>query len=187
VVTHNVPPYAKLVGNPARITGYVDAKAEVSPAILVGGMENTAPVQSAGEAFVHRLPRVKDLRGSLSFGESLRQVPFDVKRYFLVYGVENERIRGEHAHRRLHQFLVCVAGRCHVVTDDGESRHEVVLDSPSKGLHIPPMLWATQYKFTRDAVLMVLASDYYDAKEYIRDYHEYLDLRGVLQVQTAGV
>jgi len=181
VVTHNVPAHAKLMGNPARITGYVDAKPEES-AVPEGRV-----VQSAGGAFVHRLPQVEDLRGSLSFGETLRHVPFDVKRYFLVYGVENERIRGEHAHRRLHQFLVCVAGRCHVVTDDGDTRHEVVLDSPSKGLHIPPMVWATQYKFTQDAVLMVLASDYYDAKEYIRDYDEYLDLRGVLQTQTAGV
>ena len=186
VVTHNVPAHAKLMGNPARITGYVDTKPEDSAAISAGS-SGDVPVQTAGEAFVHRLPQVEDLRGSLSFGETLRDVPFDVKRYFLVYGVENERIRGEHAHRQLHQFLVCVAGRCHVVTDDGENRHEVVLDSPSKGLHIPPMVWATQYKFTRDAVLMVLASDYYDAKEYIRDYDEYLDLRGVLQTQTAGV
>ena len=77
----------------------------------------------------------------------------------------------------LHQFLVCVAGRCNVVTDDGMTRHEVVLDSASKGIHIPPMVWATQYKFTRDAVLLVLASEYYEAAEYIRDYDEYLALR----------
>jgi acetyltransferase-like isoleucine patch superfamily enzyme/dTDP-4-dehydrorhamnose 3,5-epimerase-like enzyme len=184
VVTHSVPPHAKLMGNPARITGYVDAKAEIAPPVPV---EASADIQTAGEAFVHRLPHVEDLRGCLSFGEALRQVPFEVKRYFLVYGVENEHIRGEHAHRTLHQFLVCVAGRCHVVTDDGENRHEVVLDSPAKGLHIPPMVWATQYKFTRDAVLLVLASEYYDAQEYIRDYDRYLDLRGVLQTQTAGV
>ncbi len=186
VVTHNVPPHAKVVGNPARITGYVDAKPESKSAILVTA-ETGPAIQNAGEAFVHRLPQVEDLRGSLSFGETARHVPFEVKRYFLVYGVENERIRGEHAHRRLHQFLVCVAGRCNVVLDDGEHRHEVVLDSPSKGLHIPPMVWATQYKFSRDAVLMVLASDYYDSQEYIRNYDEYLELRGVFHAQTAGV
>ena len=104
-------------------------------------------------------------------------MPFEVKRYFLVFDVSSEHIRGEHAHRNLHQFLVCVAGRCHVVTDDGTSRHEVVLDSPAKGVYIPPMVWATQYKFTRDAVLLVLASEYYDALDYIRDYAEFLALR----------
>ena len=64
-----------------------------------------------------------------------------------------------------------------MVIDDGVSRHEVVLDSPSKGVYIPSMVWATQYKFTRDAVLLVLASEYYDASEYIRDYGEFLALR----------
>ena len=118
-----------------------------------------------------------DLRGSLVYGEARRDVPFEVNRYFLVYDVHSEHIRGEHAHRTLHQFVVCVAGRCNVVTDDGQNRHEVVLDSPAKGVHIPPMVWATQYKFSRDAVLLVLASEYYDPAEYIRDYQEYLSLR----------
>jgi acetyltransferase-like isoleucine patch superfamily enzyme/dTDP-4-dehydrorhamnose 3,5-epimerase-like enzyme len=185
VLTHHAPPHARLVGNPARIMGYVDTKSEVLPPKLADYGDEPA-VRMLGEAFIHRLPQVADLRGSLSFGETFRHVPFDVRRYFLVHGVQDERIRGEHAHRLLHQFLVCVAGSCHIVTDDGQHRHEVVLDSPSKGLHVPPMVWATQYKFTRDAVLMVLASDYYDAEDYIRDYDEYLNLRGVLRTQTAG-
>ena len=180
VVTHNAPPYAKLVGNPARIVGYVDTKPEAGSPTLVD--EATAAVTQLGEVSIYRLPKVVDLRGSLSFGEMNRQVPFDVKRYFLVYDVESEHIRGEHAHRRLHQFLVCVAGRCNVVTDDGANRHEFVLDAPTKGLHIPPMVWATQYKFSRDAILLVLASDYYDAAEYIRDYYEFLALRKPVQV-----
>ncbi|MEP6962701.1 MAG: WxcM-like domain-containing protein [Acidobacteriota bacterium] len=174
VLTQNAPPHAKLVGNPARIVGYVDAVAETVPA---GMVELAKDVTALGEATVHRLPKVEDLRGSLIFGEASRHVPFEVKRYFLVFDVHSEHIRGEHAHRRLHQFLVCVAGRCNVVTDDGVSRHEVVLDAPSKGVHIPPMVWATQYKFSRDAVLLVLASEYYDASDYIRDYYEYLSLR----------
>ncbi len=174
VVTHNVPPHAKVVGNPARIVGYMDVVREAESAELV--KPGTSPT-ALGEATIHHLPKVTDLRGSLIFGEASRHVPFDVKRYFLVFDVQSEHIRGEHAHRRLHQFLVCVSGRCNVVTDDGRTRHEVVLDSPSKGVHIPPMVWATQYKFSRDAVLLVLASDYYDASEYIRDYYEYLSLR----------
>jgi UDP-2-acetamido-3-amino-2,3-dideoxy-glucuronate N-acetyltransferase len=174
VVTHDVPPHSKVAGNPARIIGYVDATPE-SPATLVEEVHDT--MLPLGEAKVYRLPQAKDLRGSLSFGEVQRQVPFEVKRYFLVFDVANEHIRGEHAHRALHQFIVCVAGRCNVVTDDGTTRHEVVLDSPAKGVHIPPMVWATQYKFSRDAVLLVLASEYYDPSEYIRDYGVFLALR----------
>lgn len=175
VVTHSAPAYAKLAGNPARIIGYVDATAE-APATLVDAA-SAAEATPMGGVTVLRLPEVEDLRGNLSFAETSRQVPFEVKRYFVVYGVENEHIRGEHAHRRLHQFLVCVAGSCNVVTDDGTNRYEFVLNSPGKGLHIPPMIWSTQYKFSRDGVLLVLASDYYDADEYIRDYHEFLKLR----------
>lgn len=174
VVTHNVPPHAKVVGNPARITGYVDVVAEARLPELVKPGTSPTPL---GEATIHHLPKVVDLRGSLIFGEASRHVPFEVKRYFLVFDVQSEHIRGEHAHRRLHQFLVCVTGRCNVVTDDGVTRHEVVLDAASKGVHIPPMVWATQYKFSHDAVLLVLASEYYDASEYIRDYYEYLSLR----------
>ena len=143
--------------------------------------KKSATRRPLGEATIYRLPGAKDLRGSLSFGEIDRQVPFEVKRYFLVFDVASEHIRGEHAHRALHQFLVCVAGRCHVVTDDGTSRHEAVLDSPAKGIHIPPMVWATQYKFTRDAVLLVLASEYYDPQDYIRDYSDFLALRHKLR------
>jgi dTDP-4-dehydrorhamnose 3,5-epimerase-like enzyme len=184
VVTHNAPPHSKVMGNPARIVGYVDAVPEPAPAAQVEPGRDPTPL---GEATIHRLPNVQDLRGSLVFGEISRDVPFEVKRYFLVFDVHSEHIRGEHAHRTLHQFLVCVAGSCNVVTDDGVERHEVALDSPAKGVHIPPMVWATQYKFSRDAVLLVLASEYYDAQEYIRDYQEYLTLRRAQRLTLASV
>jgi len=174
VVTHDAPPHSKLAGNPARIIGYVDATPETPAAHLMADVRDSAAL---GEAIVFRIPGAKDLRGSLSFGEVHRQVPFEVQRYFLVFDVPSEYVRGEHAHRTLQQFLVCVAGRCNVVIDDGSSRHEVVLDSPAKGVYIPPLVWATQYKFTRGAVLLVLASEYYDASEYIRDYGDFLALR----------
>jgi hypothetical protein len=167
VVTYNVPPYAKVAGNPARIIGYVGTATEPAADSVSAAASSTA-----------RVPSFQDLRGNISAGEVLREIPFEVKRYFVVYGVASEKIRGEHAHRTLHQFLVCVAGKCHVVTDDGCRRTEVLLDSPAKGLHLPPMTWATQYKFSPDAVLLVLASEYYDANEYIRDYTEFLRLSG---------
>jgi len=133
VVTHDVPPHSKLAGNPARIIGYVDAMLETSLAKLGEEVRDAMPL---GEATVYRLPGAQDLRGSLSFGEVHRQVPFEVKRYFLVFDVASQHVRGEHAHRSLQQFLVCVAGRCNVVTDDGNNRHEVALDSPATALQL---------------------------------------------------
>src|SRR5690606_25943523 len=86
----------------------------------------------------------------------------------------NREIRGEHAHRECAQFLTCVAGSCRVVADDGVHREEFVLNSPTRGLHLPPLTWATQYKYSPDGVLLVLASHHYAADDYIRDYDEFL-------------
>jgi UDP-2-acetamido-3-amino-2,3-dideoxy-glucuronate N-acetyltransferase len=132
-----------------------------------------APEPLAGGAMLYELPRVSDHRGHLSFAEIHQQLPFDVARYFVVYGVPNREIRGEHAHRTLHQFLVCVHGSCSVRVFDGELSHEVRLDRADLGLHVPPMVWTTQYKYSGDAVLVVLASDVYREEDYIRDADEY--------------
>jgi acetyltransferase-like isoleucine patch superfamily enzyme/dTDP-4-dehydrorhamnose 3,5-epimerase-like enzyme len=176
VVTRDVPPNAIVAGNPARIVGYDGAgKVGVEGPVAAFVEASATPTRVAGVT-LHRLPQVDDLRGQLSFGEIGKQVPFEVKRYFLVYGVASKEIRGEHAHRALHQFLVCVHGRCHVVADDGTNRQEFALDSPSLGLYLPPLVWATQYKYTEDAVLLALASDKYDPASYIRDYSEFLEL-----------
>jgi dTDP-4-dehydrorhamnose 3,5-epimerase-like enzyme len=96
------------------------------------------------------------------------------KRYFMVFDVPSKDVRGEHAHRECHQFLVCVKGNCSVVVDDGQNRAEVLLDRPNLGIHIPPLVWATEYNYSNDAVLLVLASDVYQAEDYIRDYDAFL-------------
>jgi UDP-2-acetamido-3-amino-2,3-dideoxy-glucuronate N-acetyltransferase len=177
VVTHDVPRNAVILGNPGRIVSYVDA-ARMEPAVTVKAPAATGPQKTRVEGVVlHRLPLVDDLRGMLSFGEVARHVPFEVKRYFLVFQVPSEEIRGEHAHRKQHQFLVCVHGRCSVVADDGEHRQEFMLDAPQVGLYVPPMTWAVEYKYSSDAVLLVLTSGEYDAADYIRDYPEYLALK----------
>ena len=178
VLTRDAPARAILTGNPAVITGYVDVSAErpfhAGPAHPPAGGSHPAEVEGV---VLHRLPLIDDVRGMLSFGEFQRHVPFAIKRYFLVFGVSSRNIRGEHAHKTLHQFLVCAHGRCNVVVDDGTHRQEFILDSPAIGVYIPPMVWAVQYQYSADAALLVLASEYYDAQDYIRDYETFLELR----------
>lgn len=173
VLTKNAPPNAILVGNPARIEGYSGVSEPAAPLAPLQAEPGSSATRVDG-VVIHRLPLVDDARGALSYAEIQRHLPFEIKRYFVVFGVESEHIRGAHAHRRLHQFLTCVHGRCHVVADDGIHREEFILDSPAKALYIPPMVWATQYKHSADAVLLVFASEYYDASGYIRDYAEFL-------------
>jgi UDP-2-acetamido-3-amino-2,3-dideoxy-glucuronate N-acetyltransferase len=120
------------------------------------------------------LPIINDLRGSLTFAEINQLLPFIPKRYFIVFNVPSKDVRGEHAHRQCHQFLICIAGSCSVVLDDGQNRTEVLLNQPYLGLHVPPMVWTTEYKYTPEAALMVLASDVYQADDYIRDYDQFL-------------
>jgi UDP-2-acetamido-3-amino-2,3-dideoxy-glucuronate N-acetyltransferase len=174
VVTKSVPPYAVVVGNPARIKGYAANSSFQSQ--RSGSLKPHAGETRVPGVKLHKLPVVDDLRGMLSFGEVENHLPFSPKRYFIVYGVPSQEVRGEHAHRELHQFLVCVQGSVSVVIDDGALRDEVLLNSPGLGLHIPPMVWGIQYKYSNDAVLMVLASDVYQATDYIRDYDEFLGL-----------
>ena len=174
VVTRAVPPAAIVAGNPARIVGYVDSKATGSLAAIPHADAASVEATRVAGVVVHELPLIHDLRGNLAVGEVPSVVPFAPNRYFLVLDVPTGETRGSHAHRECAQFLVCVVGSCAVVVDDGENRLEVVLDRPNRGLYVPPMVWATQYKYTRDAVLLVLASHQYDAGDYIRDYEEFL-------------
>jgi UDP-2-acetamido-3-amino-2,3-dideoxy-glucuronate N-acetyltransferase len=177
VVTRNVPRNAVVAGNPARIISYAGARHPAEPAPSVAP-EETGPQETRVEGVIlRRLPVASDLRGNLSFGEVSRQIPFEIKRYFLVFDVSSEQVRGEHAHRTLHQFLICVHGRCCVVADDGVHGQEFVLDSPNLGLYIPPMTWAVQYKYSRDGVLLAFTSDLYHPEDYIRDYTEFLALK----------
>lgn len=172
VVTRDVPPNAIVVGNPAVVKGYVNTTTsqkikaiEVSP----GAIESIVPGVK-----IYNLPFIKDMRGNLSFAECGQYLPFIPKRYFLVFDVPSREIRGEHAHKQLHQYLVCVQGSCSVVVDNGKQRQEILLSSPAQGLYIPPLIWGIQYKYSHDAILMVLASDVYSSEDYIRNYDEYL-------------
>jgi acetyltransferase-like isoleucine patch superfamily enzyme/dTDP-4-dehydrorhamnose 3,5-epimerase-like enzyme len=177
VVTRSIPPNAIVVGNPAKIIGYVDAKPVTMGAEAQESSSQPEMLQTSVKGVtVHMMKEVADIRGSLSAGEFGRSVPFSTERYFLVYDVPTAETRGEHAHRVCHQFLVAVKGSVHVVADDGVNREEFVLDRPNKGIHLPPMTWGIQYRYSHDAVLMVFASHYYDSDDYIRSYDEFKSL-----------
>ena len=175
VITRSVPPNAIVVGNPARIIGYVTEK---------NARGKTEPMRSSNDTVepsvngvtLKQLPRYQDIRGALTVGEFAKDLPFQPKRYFMVFDVPSQETRGEHAHRICHQFLICVNGSVRVLADDGTRREEFMLDSPSQGLHLPPMTWGTQYQYSPGAVLLVFASEEYDANEYIRHYDEFLEL-----------
>jgi acetyltransferase-like isoleucine patch superfamily enzyme/dTDP-4-dehydrorhamnose 3,5-epimerase-like enzyme len=176
VVTKNVPPNAIAIGNPAYITGYVSTVPSKQPYKLEVPLQSPPHVivSDIKGVTVYNLPLVVDMRGSLSFAEYGQYLPFMPKRYFLVFDVANREIRGEHAHRTLHQFLVCIKGSCALVVDNGQNSQEIILDRPNIGVYLPPMVWGIQYKYSHDAVLLVLASDIYNADDYIRDYDEFL-------------
>ena len=176
VVLRSVPRHAIVVGNPARIVGYVNAAPQAPAAVAPPAPGRTAS-RVAGVHF-HRLPRIEDMRGALAAGEIGRDLPFAPKRFFLVFDVPSAEVRGEHAHRECEQFLVCVRGSVSVVADDGAQREEFLLDRPEFGLHIPPKVWASQYRYSPDAVLAVFASAPYDPDDYIRDYEEFLRVVG---------
>ncbi len=181
VVTKSVPPYAIVTGSPARITGHVEnytssitnKSTDLQPTF---SSDQSVVHIGVGEVTLHRLKLITDLRGDLSVGEFAKDIPFEPKRYFLVFNVPSEETRGEHAHHKCHQFLICVKGRCAVVVDDGKNRAEVLLDSLDKGIYLPPLTWGIQYKYSSDAVLLVFTSDYYEAEDYIRNYSEFIDI-----------
>lgn len=124
---------------------------------------------------IRRLAEVREARGRLVAAQFGAPLPFAPRRCFVIMDVPSRKIRGEHAHKKLEQFLVCVRGRVTVLVDDGKLRDEVLLDDPALGLYVPPMVWAAQYNYSGDAVLAVFASARYDARDYIRDYGDFLE------------
>lgn len=129
---------------------------------------------SINDCKVISLPRIPDPRGNLTFLEGGRHIPFEIKRVFYLYDVPTEESRGAHAHKTLHQFIICLAGSFDVEIDDGEFQGKIHLNRPWKGLHIPPMIWAAEVNFDPGSVCLVIASDVYNEDDYIRDYDVFL-------------
>lgn len=114
-----------------------------------------------------------DDRGSLVAIENSKNIPFDIKRIYYIYDVNNGIERGFHAHKNLKQIAIAISGKCTFVVDDGNKRNEVVLDNPAKGLYIDGLIWREMKHFSKECTLLVLASDYYDESDYIRNYDEF--------------
>ena len=128
---------------------------------------------------LYRFPWIRDSRGDLTVGEFGNGFPFQPKRYFIVFGVSAGAHRGEHAHKACHQLLICTQGSCTARVDDGINCRDVILDHPSMGLYMPPMIWGLQHSYSSDGRLLVFASDHYDPADYIHDY-------GAFQSAIAG-
>jgi hypothetical protein len=117
-----------------------------------------------------------DHRGQLVALEANRQIPFDVKRVFYIYGTQPDVPRGNHSHYKTKQFLVSVNGSCKVTLDNGISKETFDLDKPNLGLFQDALIWGSMHDFSSDCVLMVLADAYYDASDYITDYDKFLEV-----------
>lgn len=125
------------------------------------------------------LPSIRDTRGNLSFAENLSQIPFEIKRAYWLYDVPGGESRGSHAHKALQQFIIAASGSFRITLDDGKEKQSFFLNKPYQGLYVPPGLWRDLDEFSSGSVCMVLASELYDADDYIRDYDEFLKFKGL--------
>lgn len=119
-------------------------------------------------------PILGDHRGSLISLEAQKNIPFEIKRVYYIFGADKDTPRGFHAHKALQQVAICVSGRCRMILDDGFSKEEIWLDSPNKGIVIGNSIWREMHDFSHDCILLVLASEHYDEADYIRDYQDFL-------------
>ena len=177
VVTKDVPDYSIVVGNPARISGYVVTSPGSHDSVENLSLSGSSFSNTDHSPYLVNLKTASDTRGSLVFAEAMDAIPFTPQRIFLVHQVPSIETRGGHAHKECHQFLVCVSGSVHVSVDDGESKFEFMLDKPNLAIYMPPQTWGTQYKYSADAVLLVAASHPYDPEDYIRTYSDFIALK----------
>lgn len=140
-------------------------------------MDNNLFLQN--ESSIFNIRELGDERGALTVIESMNNIPFDIKRVFYIYGTASGIRRGFHAHYKTRQVLISVAGNCKVHLDNTKRKKEVELDSPTKALILEPNDWHEMYDFSPDCVLLVLASELYQAEDYIRNYDKFLEVYSV--------
>jgi hypothetical protein len=126
------------------------------------------------QATIIPLPKNGDRRGNLSVVEQYNHIPFKIERAFWIYDVPGGESRGGHAHKRLRQCVIALSGSFHVTLDNGRERETILLNHPWQGLIIETNTWRTLDDFSSGAVCLVLASEHYEAEDYIEDYDEFL-------------
>jgi hypothetical protein len=122
-----------------------------------------------------QLPKILNAAGNLTFVESDRHIPFDIKRVYYLYDVPGGAMRGGHAHKALHQLIIAMSGSFDVLLDDGSQRKRFHLNRSYYGLYVCPMIWRELDNFSSGAVCLVLASEMYDESDYFREYSVFLD------------
>lgn len=133
-------------------------------------------VQDAREI---QLPVFNDVRGNLSFVQNDGYLPFNFKRLYYLYDVPSQASRAAHGHKKLEQFFLCLSGSFNLQLDDGYEKRNINMSIPNQGIYLPPGLWRDVTGFSSGAVCVVLASDFYDEEDYIRDYNEFLQYKGL--------
>lgn len=152
--------------------------------LIVNIKDEFAPLLQDSNLMAYEIPKntnkmvslksIGDDRGQLVVLETGREIPFDLKRIYYIFNTEQGVSRGYHAHKQLQQLAVCVSGKCRMILDNGKTREEYWLDSPTKGLLINNMIWREMHDFSKDCVLAVFASELYNETDYIRDYDHFL-------------
>lgn len=120
------------------------------------------------------LPNLGDHRGSLIVVEANKNLPFEIKRLYYIFDSKPDTPRGFHAHHKLTQVAFCIQGKFKMLMDNGNEKQEVILEEPNKGLVIPPMVWHEMHDFSEDCIILVLADDYYNESDYIRNYDDFI-------------
>lgn len=160
VVAQDVPALAVVQGNPASVVGYLPGTSSDSDA--------------SPSRYARRLRKVKEPRGALAVLEHGRELTFQPRRCLVIYDVPDGGHRGDHAHKTLHELIVCVRGSCKVVLDDGKGSREILsLEQPDFAVEVPPMVWVAQFGHTADAVTLVFSSAAFSPSDYVEDYDEF--------------
>jgi len=123
------------------------------------------------------LPKIKDPRGNLSFFENSNQIPFDIKRTYWIYDVPGGEIRGSHAFKESHEFIVALSGSFDVVLHDGEKEVKFNLNRSYYGLYVPNLLWRRVENFSTNSLALIVSSIPYNSNDYIRNFDEYKKLK----------
>ena len=137
-------------------------------------MDNNLIEGDKMDAYVIKLKSFSDQRGKLISIENSKYIPFDIKRVYWIYDTSPDHERGGHAHKSLQQLVICIDGSCEFVLDDGKEKTIYKLNRPDEGLYIGHNIWRVMRSFSYGCKIVVLASEFYNEREYIRDYKEFL-------------